>query len=108
MLGWDDHLRNALGERLSDWGSRGVRSVEDNFDLFDCQSLLKRGRDLTWKLIYLHGTTIDEEPIELLSSLGSSVGLDESDRGNTTAGAVLVVGEHDTSNGACGLGEVFL
>lgn len=48
------------------------------------------------------------EPIELLGSLQSSVGLVEDDRSNATAGAVLVVGEHHPLDGTCGLGKVFL
>jgi hypothetical protein len=48
------------------------------------------------------------ESVELLGSLGSSVRLVEDDRGDSTAGAVLVVCEHNPSNRTCGLGKVFL
>lgn len=48
------------------------------------------------------------ESIELLCSLQSSVGLAEDDRGNATAAAVLVVGEHHLLDGTGRLGKVFL
>jgi hypothetical protein len=57
---------------------------------------------------YLDGTAINQETIQLLRSLGSGVGLAKDDRSNTTAGTVLVVGEHDLLNRTSGLGEVFL
>lgn len=56
----------------------------------------------------LHGTAIDQKSIELLGGFGSGVGLAEDDRGNATAGAILVVGEHHLFDGSCRLGEVFL
>lgn len=69
-------------------------------------SIAQSKRDTT--KAYLHGAAIDEETVEVLSSLGGSVGAHEDDGGDTAAGAVLVVGEHDTADGTRGLGEVFL
>lgn len=60
------------------------------------------------KRIYLHGAAIDEESVELLSGLGSGVCLVELDRGDATASAILVVGEHDAPDGTSRLAEVFL
>ena len=57
---------------------------------------------------HLHGAAIDVESIELLGSLQGSVGLDEDDRSNATAGTILVVGEHHSLDGTCRLGKVFL
>ena len=56
----------------------------------------------------LHRAAVNKEAVELLGSLRSSVGFGEDDRSNATAGAVLVVGEHNLLDGACRLGEVFL
>ena len=60
------------------------------------------------KKFYLHGAAIDEESIELLSGFSSSVCPVELDRSNATASAILVVGEHDPSDRASRLAEVFL
>lgn len=60
------------------------------------------------KRIYLHGATIDKESVELLGGLGSGVCSDELDRGDATASTILVVGEHDSFDGASRLVEVFL
>lgn len=57
---------------------------------------------------HLHGAAVDVESIELLGGLGGSIGLAENDRSNTTAGAVLVVGEHHLFHRTCRLGEIFL
>lgn len=57
---------------------------------------------------YLHRTTINKKAVELLSRFLSGLGAAENDGGDTTAGAVLVVGEHDTLDGASGLVEVLL
>ena len=57
---------------------------------------------------YLHGTAIDVEAIKLLGGLSGGVGLSEDDGGDTTAGSVLVVGEHHLLDGTCRLGKVFL
>lgn len=77
-------------------------------DLDLCGMSEKAQRCTKKKATDLHGTTINQEPIELLGGLGSGVGLSEDDRGDTTARAVLVVGEHHLLDGACRLDEVFL
>lgn len=103
----DVNLRNPLSERLGSRGSGNVRRIVDNFDL-SYRSVNVAIMVSQRKRIYLHGATIDEESVELLGGLGSGVCPDELDRGDATASAVLVVGEHDASDGASRLVEVFL
>lgn len=103
----DVNLRNALSERLGSRDSRNVRRIVDNFDL-SYRSVNVAIMVSQSKRIYLHGATIDEESVELLGSLGSGVCPGELDRGDATASTILVVGEHDSSDGASRLVEVFL
>lgn len=103
----DINLRNALGERLGSRDSRNVRRIIDNFDLL-YRSVNVTVRVGQSKRIYLHRAAIDEESVELLGGLGSGVCPDELDGGDATASTILVVGEHDPSDGASRLVEVFL
>lgn len=101
------NLRNALSKRLGGRDNRNVRSIIDNFDLL-YRSVNVAVKASQRKRIYLHGAAIDEESVELLGSLGSSVSPVKLDGGDATASAILVVGEHDAPNGASRLVEVFL
>lgn len=56
----------------------------------------------------LHRASIDQQAIELLGGLGGGVGPGEDDRGNATAGTILVVSDNNLLDRTCGLGEVFL
>lgn len=57
---------------------------------------------------HLHGSSVNEQSIQILRSLGRSLGLAENDRSDASAGAVLVVGEHHPLHGTCRLCEVIL
>lgn len=81
-------LDDALGERLGGGNSGGKRSIEDNLNL--------------------HGTTINEETVELAGGLGGGIGLGKDDRSDATAAAVLVVGDNHLLDRTSRLGEVFL
>ena len=55
----------------------------------------------------LHGVAIDEAAVDL-GGLRGRVGLAEDDLGDTTALAVLVVGDDHLLDSTCKLAEVFL
>lgn len=103
----DVNLRNALSERLGSRDSGSAGRIINNFDLQyrSVRAAILVGQS---KRIYLHGATIDKESVELLGGLGSGVCPDELDRGDATASTILVVGEHDSFDGASRLVEVFL
>jgi hypothetical protein len=46
-------------------------------------------------MAYLHWASIDEETIQIFSSLGGSIALAEGQGSDTAASAVLIVGDHD-------------
>jgi hypothetical protein len=105
VTNWDDDLRNTFSEGLGSRCDGGVGCIEDNLDLWLRSGVVQTNGT---ECGYLHWATIYVETIELLGSLGGSIRLGEDDRGDATAGTVLVVGEHDPFDGTCGLGEVFL
>lgn len=70
--------------------------------------LASKGKRKRETAAHLHGTTINQKAIQLLGSFGSRFRLGEDDRSNATAGAILVVSQHNLFDRACGLGKVFL
>lgn len=57
---------------------------------------------------YLHGSFVNQDPVELLQSLVCAVGFAENDSGNSPANAIWSIGDVSPPNRADGFAEVFL
>jgi hypothetical protein len=58
--------------------------------------------------VYLDRALIDEQAIQFLCGFGGGIRSCEGNRSNATAGAILVIGNHDFFDWSSGLMEVFL
>ena len=99
-------LCDALAERLGGGNLRGEGGVVNNLDLWWAIRSSTNGEGNSG-LTDLHGVAIDEAAVDL-GGLRGRVGLAEDDLGDTTALAVLVVGDDHLLDSTCKLAEVFL
>lgn len=96
--------RYAVSERL-DWSrSWCLTGIDDDLDL--------EGLERVWNgpdsEACLHGSLVNKQAVQLFGSLGSSAWFAESNSSDTTAGAILVVGDENPLDWSSRLCEVFL
>lgn len=102
---FDANLHHTLAQRLRAWNLGRTSGIENNLNL---KSLDRPIYISTAVAAYPHRLPIDKEPIQLFGRIASRLRLAEDDRCNASAGAVLVVREHNPLDRACSLGEIFL
>ena len=65
-------------------------------------------RSLLVKSFYLHGSFVNQDPVELLQSVICAVGFAEDNCGDPTANTIWSIGDVSPPNRANRLAEIFL